>query len=151
VSSARPRCSCGAPRIGWRPARGGRRVRGRKRTFAPQSPPGGTRAHPASTRPLDYTHVLDLVRRTYDGAAAWGIGLRGGNLETLSADAPDDTVRRRGKSIVELGSVDGREHIVRDQGGVFAAIGDFPYGVGLLLPATVTHDRSPPASTICRT
>jgi len=56
------------------------------------------------------------------------------NLETLSADAPDDTVRRRGKSIVELASVDGREHIVRDQGGVFAAIGDFPYGVGLLLP-----------------
>ncbi len=100
-----------------------------------------TRAHPGSTRPLDYTHVLDLVRRTYDGVAAWGIGLRGGNLETLSADAPDDTVRRRGKSIVELASVDGREHIVRDQGGVFAAIGDFPYGVGLLLPATVTHDR----------
>jgi len=102
-----------------------------------------TRAHPASTRPLDYTHVLDLVRRTYDGAASWGIGLRGGNLETLSGDAPDDTVRRRGKSIVELASVDGREHIVRDQEGVgvFAAIGDFPYGVGLLLPATVSHDR----------
>jgi diguanylate cyclase (GGDEF)-like protein len=93
-----------------------------------------TRAHPALARPLDFSHALDLLRRAYAAHAAWLTGLRSGPLEALrEGHEIDDTLRRRGKSIVELASVDGREHVVRDAEGVFVAIGDFPYGAGLLL------------------
>lgn len=100
-----------------------------------------TREHASLARPLDYTHVLDLLRRTYAAQAAWGVGLRGGSLETFTQDEPDEPLRRRGMSIVELASVDGREHVVRDAEGIFAAIGDFPYGAGLLLPPDNPEDR----------
>jgi diguanylate cyclase (GGDEF)-like protein len=101
-------------------------------------------AHPALARPLDFADALDLVRRAHGARIAWSVGLRNGSLEaTPSQDdvAPPEALRRRGASIVELASVDGREHIVRDDEGVYAAIGDFPYGAGLLLPPDDAEDR----------
>jgi len=50
---------------------------------------------------------------------------------------------------VQLASVDGRAHVARDPGGSYIAVGDFPFGAGLLLPqpdatpekaAAVTHE-----------
>jgi diguanylate cyclase (GGDEF)-like protein len=101
-------------------------------------------AHPALARPLDFADALDLVRRAHGARIAWSVGLRNGSLEaTPSQDggALPEALRRRGASIVELASVDGREHIVRDGEGVYAAIGDFPYGAGLLLPPDDAEER----------
>lgn len=101
-----------------------------------------TRAHAALARPLDFGYALDLVRRAHGARIAWSVGLRGGALEaTPSNDDVPEGLRRRGASIVELASVDGREHIVRDEVGVYAAIGDFPYGAGLLLAPEDAEQR----------
>ena len=101
-----------------------------------------TRAHPALARPLDFSHALDLVRRAHGARLAWIVGLRNGPLESAP---PDEDVaiawRRRGASVVELASVDGREHIVRDPEGTYAAIGDFPYGAGVLLGGGGADDQ----------
>lgn len=36
-------------------------------------------------------------------------------------------------ALVRLASVDGRVHVAREESGTFVAVGDFPYGAGLLL------------------
>src|SRR5438034_7015213 len=41
--------------------------------------------------------------------------------------------RRRGEAIAQLASVDGRAHVVREAEGTYVAVGDFPFGAGLLL------------------
>jgi diguanylate cyclase (GGDEF)-like protein len=89
-----------------------------------------------SARPLDFAHALDLIRRASGGSAAWAVGLRAGDLETMAPDGPSDALRQRGAAIVQLSAVDGRAHVVREPGGVFVAVGDFPYGAGVLLPQT---------------
>ncbi|MGH7530621.1 MAG: diguanylate cyclase [Gemmatimonadales bacterium] len=107
-----------------------------------------TRIHPALSPPLDFREALDLLRRAHGARAAWAVGLQTGPLAATAApdddadDELDESQRRRGPAIVELASADGREHVVRDPPaeGVYVAIGDFPYGAGVLLPAGAGDD-----------
>jgi diguanylate cyclase (GGDEF)-like protein len=39
----------------------------------------------------------------------------------------------RGAALVELAAADGRVHIVREEPGTFVAVGDYPYGAGVLV------------------
>ncbi|HEX9670084.1 MAG TPA: GGDEF domain-containing protein [Thermoanaerobaculia bacterium] len=89
---------------------------------------------PPPSRPLDFAHVLDLVRRACGGVAAWAVGLREGDLQVGSL-GPGDDRRNRGAALVQLASADGRTHTAPDTegGGTFVAVGDFPYGAGVLL------------------
>ena len=86
------------------------------------------------TRALDFPHTLDLVRRAHDGLAAWAVGFAEGPIEVVGAGARSS---HRGSAIVQLASVDGRAHIVREPEGTYVAVGDFPYGAGLLLAGDV--------------
>src|SRR2546422_10743162 len=40
---------------------------------------------------------------------------------------------RRGGALAQLASVDGRVHVAREPHGTYVAVGDFPYGAGVLL------------------
>src|SRR3989449_5332683 len=40
---------------------------------------------------------------------------------------------RRGAALAQLASVDGRVHVAREPHGTYVAVGDFPYGAGVLL------------------
>jgi diguanylate cyclase (GGDEF)-like protein len=83
-------------------------------------------------RPADFSHTLDLLRRAYGGRAAWAVGLAAGPLTAIDASVPSDA-RRRGDALVQLACVDGRVHVVRDPDGTYVAVGDFPFGAGVLL------------------
>jgi diguanylate cyclase (GGDEF)-like protein len=90
----------------------------------------------SDTESLDFTHMLDLLRRAHDGRAGWAIGLTPGPVEAvgdLTADEQGAEPRRRGAAFVQLASVDGRVHVAREIEGTYVAIGDFPYGAALLL------------------
>src|SRR5207248_1927287 len=88
--------------------------------------------------PSDFEHALDLLRRAHGARAAWAVGLDpgdvevfgggGGGVEPMSRDA-----RRRGAAIAQLAAVDGCAHVVREPEGTYVAVGDFPFGAGLLL------------------
>ncbi|HXG95858.1 MAG TPA: GGDEF domain-containing protein [Gemmatimonadales bacterium] len=82
--------------------------------------------------PLGPGEVLDLLRKAYDATAGWSVGAADDSLEVLSPEI-DDEERRRGAALVQLASVDGRLHVVRDPGATFVAVGDFPYAAGLAL------------------
>jgi diguanylate cyclase (GGDEF)-like protein len=97
--------------IRWRP--------GRMRRRGP--PPFGSR------------EVLELVRRASSATAGWAVGPADGPMEVLSDETVVADVRRRGAALVQLASVDGRLHVVRDAEGTYVAVGDFPYGAGMLL------------------
>src|SRR5207247_1787004 len=71
--------------------------------------------------------------QAYSATAGWGVGGAEGPLET-GTQAMDPDRRRRGAALVELASVDGRLHVVRDPEATFVAVGDFPYAAGLALP-----------------
>jgi diguanylate cyclase (GGDEF)-like protein len=90
--------------------------------------------------PLGFAEILDLLRRAYGAAGGWGVGQGGGPgdsaLEVLEDEELPAALRRRGAALVQLSSVDGRLHVVRDGEGTFIAVGDFPYGAGLLLGGT---------------
>jgi len=90
-----------------------------------------TRA-PAS-RPSDFSHLLDLLRRSYGARAAWAVGLASGDLEVTGGDATLPQTLRRGGAIAQLASVDGRAHVAREADGTYVAVGDFPFGAGVLL------------------
>jgi diguanylate cyclase (GGDEF)-like protein len=85
--------------------------------------------------PLALSEVLDLLRQAYGASAGWAVGVADGPLEVPAPDTADAEVelRRRGAALVQLASVDGRLHIVRDPGATYVAVGDFPYAAGLLL------------------
>ena len=93
-------------------------------------------------QPSDFPHILDVVRRAHGGLAAWAVGLEHGEIEVAGAargggrEREDDAEAQlhRGAAIVQLASVDGRVHVARQGGATFVAVGDFPYGAGLLLP-----------------
>lgn len=92
------------------------------------------RAERASTHPpTDFVHTLDLLRRAHAGSAAWAVGLRDGAVEVPEIPIASAGVRNRGGALVQLASVDGRTHVVRDPEGTYVAVGDFPYGAGLVL------------------
>ena len=86
--------------------------------------------------PLGLSEVLDLLRQAYGARAGWAAGISDGPVEVLSIPDPDSQERRRGAAVVQLASVDGRLHVVRDPEGTFVAVGDFPYAAGLLLPGS---------------
>ncbi len=84
--------------------------------------------------PTDFTHTVELLRRAHGAVAAWAVGLREGEVRVVRDEAVSEDWRRRGGAIVQLASIDGRVHVARDAAGTYVAVGDFPYGAGLLLP-----------------
>ncbi len=88
----------------------------------------------ARASPLDFLHTLDLLRRAHHALAAWAVGLREGEVEAHGARELHRDVRHRGAALVQLASVDGRAHVAREEEGTYVAVGDFPYGSGILLP-----------------
>ncbi len=110
-------------------------LRARRRTTPPRGGP---------FRPADFSHTMDLLRRAHGGRAAWAVGLPAGPITAFDAAVPEDA-RRRGDALVQLACVDGRVHVVRDAVGTYVALGDFPFGAGLLLaretdPAAASDD-----------
>jgi diguanylate cyclase (GGDEF)-like protein len=85
------------------------------------------------TRPYDFEHVLDLLRRAYGARAGWVVGLDDTELQSAEPEL-DAAVRQRGAALVQLASVDGRAHVAREAAGSYVAVGDFPFGAGVLLP-----------------
>jgi diguanylate cyclase (GGDEF)-like protein len=84
-------------------------------------------------RPTDFEHAIDLLRRAHGALAGWIVGLQQGEVEVVAKDAVRRETRRRGSAIVQLASVDGRAHVAREEEGTYIAVGDFPFGAGLLL------------------
>src|SRR6266516_2526040 len=84
--------------------------------------------------PLGLGEVLDLLRQAYSATAGWGVGVADAPLEVVVTPDVDPELRRRGAALVQLASVDGRLHVVRDPEATFVAVGDFPYAAGLALP-----------------
>ena len=87
----------------------------------------------APVTPSDLAHTLDLLRRAHDATAAWAVGLDEQEVEAYGDPKPAVPIRERGGAIVQLASVDGRSHVAREDEGTYVAVGDFPYGAGLLL------------------
>ena len=87
----------------------------------------------APVTPSDLAHTLDLLRRAHDATGGWAVGLDEGEVEAYGDPKPPVPVRERGAAIVQLASVDGRTHVAREGEGTYVAVGDFPYGAGLLL------------------
>ena len=86
----------------------------------------------APLRPSDISHTLDLLRRAHGGAAAWAVGLASGPIAAVDPRLAADA-RARGDALVQLACVDGRVHVVREPAGTYVAVGDFPFGAGVLL------------------
>ncbi len=84
-------------------------------------------------RPADFSLTLDLLRRAHGAVAGWAVGLREGEVAVAGAAGPAGDGLRRGAGLVRLASVDGRTHVAREDAGTYVAVGDFPYGAGLLL------------------
>ena len=96
-----------------------------------------SRREGGAARPTDFAHTLDLLRRAVGARAGWATGLAEGSVEvpeggggSVPLDAWD-----RGAALVELAAADGRSHIAREPHGTFVAVGDYPYGAGVLLTA----------------
>ena len=83
--------------------------------------------------PLGLREVLDLLRQAYGATVGWGIGGMDGALEVLANPDVGTEERRRGAALVQLASVDGRLHVIRDPEVTYVAVGDFPYAAGLAL------------------
>src|SRR3989475_5127699 len=86
------------------------------------------------TRASDFEHTLDLLRRAHGARAGWAVGFDDSEVEVLGREEVDGAARQRGAALVQLASVDGRAHVARDPAGSYIAVGDFPFGAGLLLP-----------------
>ncbi|HYL20731.1 MAG TPA: GGDEF domain-containing protein [Gemmatimonadales bacterium] len=99
------------------------------------------------SRPSDFEHLLDLLCRSYGARAGWIVGLEDGDLEVAEGGALDAAARRRGAALVQLASVDGRAHVAREAAGTYVAVGDFPWGAGLLLPPADATTRVPARAT----
>jgi diguanylate cyclase (GGDEF)-like protein len=88
-----------------------------------------------AARPSDFAHMLDLLRRAVGARAGWATGLADGAIDV--PDGGDASVPvaawDRGAALVELAAADGRSHVAREAEGTFVAVGDYPYGAGLLL------------------
>jgi diguanylate cyclase (GGDEF)-like protein len=85
------------------------------------------------TRPSDFHHLLDLLRRAHGARAGWVVGLEESEVEVVGELAPVRADRERGAALAQLASVDGRAHVAREPAGTYVAVGDFPFGAGLLL------------------
>ena len=85
------------------------------------------------TRPSDFAHTLDLLRRAHGARAAWSVG-HDADVEVMGQEEVEHAARQRGAALVQLASVDGRAHVTREPAGCYIAVGDFPFGAGVLLP-----------------
>ena len=83
--------------------------------------------------PFAFREILDLLARARGARAAWVVGPADGALEVTQGEPVSRDILRRGAAIVQLASVDGRAHVARDPEGTYVAVGDFPFGAGLLL------------------
>jgi diguanylate cyclase (GGDEF)-like protein len=83
--------------------------------------------------PFDFREILHLLGRAHGARAGWVVGPADGPLEVTHGQPVSPDILRRGSAIVQLASVDGRAHVARDPEGTYVAVGDFPYGAGLLL------------------
>ena len=95
--------------------------------------------------PLALAEVLDLIRQAYEARTAWAIGFgdAGGPVDVPPTHDPQEVERRRrGAALVQLASVDGRLHVVRDPDETYVAVGDFPYGAGLVLDSSGHDDAT---------
>lgn len=90
-------------------------------------------AHAPAAPPSNFEHTLDLLRRAYGARAAWAVGLESGDAEVVATDAPGPAERARGAALVQFASVDGRAHVASEPEGTYIAVGDFPFGAGVLL------------------
>src|SRR2546430_4424989 len=86
------------------------------------------------TVPSDFEHALDLLRRAHGAGRGWAVGLAAGDLEVGGGSELERAIRERGAALVQLASADGRAHVAREPAGTYVAVGDFPFGAGLLLP-----------------
>ena len=91
--------------------------------------------------PLGLREVLDLLRQAYGAEAGWAVGLAEGTVEVIPGDDIDSDQRRRGAALVQLASVDGRLHVIRDADATYVAVGDFPYAAGLAFPGDGQTER----------
>src|SRR5437867_12809846 len=94
-----------------------------------------------ATRPSDFAHTIDLLRRAHGALVGWVVGLEEGDVEVTVRDDVSRDTRRRGAAIVQLASVDGRAHVAREPEGTYVAVGDFPFGAGVLLPGPDVDPR----------
>ncbi len=90
--------------------------------------------------PVTFREILELLRRAHGAVAGWVVGPIDGAIDVAAGPEVSPTYQRRGSAIVQLASVDGRVHVARDPEGTYVAVGDFPYGAGLLLTG---QDQSP--------
>jgi len=89
-------------------------------------------ARPLS-RPSDFAHIMDLLRRAHGGRAGWAVGLPDSEVVEVGEEGIGKALRRRGEALVQLASSDGRAHVEREPAGTYVAVGDFPFAAGLLL------------------
>jgi diguanylate cyclase (GGDEF)-like protein len=75
---------------------------------------------------------------------AWAIGLRVGDATARAAgdEQLEDATLDQGIGLVRLASVDGRAHAASQAAGTFVAVGDFPYGAGILLGSPDADPRA---------
>ena len=66
--------------------------------------------------------MLDLLRQAYGATAAWGVGATDGAFEVLATPDIGEEERRRGIALVQLASVDGRLHVIRDRDATSVAV-----------------------------
>ena len=100
--------------------------------------PGRLRRRGAA--PLALREILDLLRQAYGASAAWAVGGADGSLEVIAQEDIDVENRRRGAALMQLASVDGRLHVVRDPDMLFIAVGDFPYAAAIALEGSSHAD-----------
>jgi diguanylate cyclase (GGDEF)-like protein len=86
-----------------------------------------------AVRPSDFGHTLELLCRAHDARAGWLVGLAGGDVAVRRGEDVGRAARERGAALVQLASVDGRTHVAREPAGTYVAVGDFPFGAGVLL------------------
>ncbi len=86
-----------------------------------------------ATRPSDFEHTIDLLRRAHGARAGWVVGLEAGDLDVATPHDTGPDIQRRGAAIAQLASVDGRAHVVHEPEGTYVGVGDFPFGAALLL------------------
>ena len=82
----------------------------------------------------DFEHLIDLVRRAHRARGAWIVGTREGDLAAAGEDL-DDHERERGDTLAQMAAVSERPHVSREGDGTYVAVGSFPYGAAVLLPA----------------
>src|SRR5207302_1886382 len=95
----------------------------------------------APLAPLGLREVLDVLRQAYGATVGWGVDATEGAWVVVYGPGVAENRRRRGAALVQLASVDGRQHVVRDPVATFIAVGDFPYGAGLALDGA-GHDET---------